>query len=607
MRRGRRGICSVAMASFYGGVSLFSAYFGIRKYHYKVQAFLHESPIGRMPMSKKDLFILSNGSPFTASFFCFISALDKMSPASISAVWNWLCILFLVQCSGSWLPSEASAAATDERLPRRVDSVRNPFEIVHDWKTTYDDAEEDFELTLMEPTSHVLYGQTVPIDVTPPGISTYIVGGEPVDGEATPASWMVVLLTWNQVAGRWQFSGCSGTLIASRYVLTAAHCVEDRLSAPDGWDAVLVQAYKPFERGNGGFDRHFSFVESISIHPNFTTSRFDKDVALIRLSQAADTTLFPVLQLAVPDFPIASGEVVTVYGFGRTSEEEEDLSDVLREVDVPFVPAPLCRQYYGFQVTDDMVCAGLQEGGKDACNGDSGGPLTREVEGTAYQVGIVSWGDGCARANAPGVYTSVSFYYPWIADGVCTDADMQVELADSLCRVDSGAPSMTPSWPPTSLSTTLPPTSFPTPRPTSFPTPAVVPLLDEPSPTEPPSPLPTTSPTSKPSRAPFKSPTRSPSLRPTRQPSASPVLSPTSSPSESNACLALDSPCIPWEVPVCCSGTCLEWWGADNEEIFLCTLLEDNEAGEDEGTSEDSGKKGKSKKKKKKSEDRRGL
>jgi hypothetical protein len=74
VRRGRRGICSVAMASFYVGVSLFSAYFGIRKYHYKVQAFLHESPIGRMPTSKKDLFILSNGSPFTASLLSFVSS-----------------------------------------------------------------------------------------------------------------------------------------------------------------------------------------------------------------------------------------------------------------------------------------------------------------------------------------------------------------------------------------------------------------------------------------------------------------------------------------------------------------------------------------------------
>jgi hypothetical protein len=61
------------------------------------------------------------------------------------------------------------------------------------------------------------------------------------------------------------------------------------------------------------------------------------------------------------------------------------------------------------------MCAGLEQGGKDSCQGDSGGPLVmRDVRGCPYQVGIVSWGEGCAEREAYGVYTRVSHHAEWI-------------------------------------------------------------------------------------------------------------------------------------------------------------------------------------------------
>jgi secreted trypsin-like serine protease len=86
----------------------------------------------------------------------------------------------------------------------------------------------------------------------------------------------------------------------------------------------------------------------------------------------------------------------------------------LRAAKVPFVPDGACGSAYrgaGYRfVADEMICAGdLRRGGVDSCQGDSGGPLVRrDADHRFVQVGIVSWGLGCARPGYPGVYTQLS-------------------------------------------------------------------------------------------------------------------------------------------------------------------------------------------------------
>ena len=227
-------------------------------------------------------------------------------------------------------------------------------------------------------------------DVTSPErVQPRIVGGSPAPTGAYP--WHVVV---DSFLGR-----CGGTLVATRWVMTAAHCVE----GVSPLQLTLVIGRTVLSNTGQGEVRSAS---QIVIHPSYDrfTSRFD--VALVRLSTPATRRW---ARPALAGDPFAPGDVLRAIGHGRTCESSCSGSDQLLQVDLPVQSDATMQSIYGSSFhAATMLGAGPLEGGKDTCQGDSGGPLF--VPGALQPAvpGITSWGAGCARPDAPGVYAEVA-------------------------------------------------------------------------------------------------------------------------------------------------------------------------------------------------------
>ncbi len=218
---------------------------------------------------------------------------------------------------------------------------------------------------------------------------TKIVGGTVATASDNP--FQVALLN-RSIANNFNAQFCGGTLVKANVIVTAAHC-------SDFVTASQVQVLTGTRRLDGtGVRRN---VTRIAIHPNWNPNTFDYDVAVWTLSSS--TSGIPFASLASADPAVGTSLLVT--GWGTLTEGGSKPVD-LRKVTVPLVSTTNCNDSnsYNGQITARMICAGFDAGGRDSCQGDSGGPLARG----SILTGIVSWGEGCARANKHGVYTRVS-------------------------------------------------------------------------------------------------------------------------------------------------------------------------------------------------------
>ncbi|MDG1752112.1 MAG: trypsin-like serine protease, partial [Thalassotalea sp.] len=204
---------------------------------------------------------------------------------------------------------------------------------------------------------------------------------------------------------------CGASYIGGRYVMTASHCVEGA-SAKE--IAVWIGGHDTTKPEGG---QRINATQ-IYMHEDYDTNIINKDIAIIELEKEVQGVvpikfLTPELESSLQD-----GRMLTVMGWGNRSTEDVDFPEVLHETNVALYNIETCKANYTENgetgITDYMICAGFAEGGKDSCQGDSGGPLVFKQDDEWYQAGIVSFGDGCAAKNKPGVYTRVAKLNSWI-------------------------------------------------------------------------------------------------------------------------------------------------------------------------------------------------
>mmetsp|Transcript_43670 Transcript_43670/g.91885 ORF Transcript_43670/g.91885 Transcript_43670/m.91885 type:complete len:460 (-) Transcript_43670:89-1468(-) len=234
-----------------------------------------------------------------------------------------------------------------------------------------------------------------------------------IDGESVPEGQYSYAVSLRDDLGHF----CGGSLIAPDVVLSAAHC-----AVKDDFKVVIGRHHLESTVGDE------VDVNVKMLHPDYNSTTTNNDFMLLFLERAT-TEDVDLVELS-PD-PVFAGAAVTAMGWGDThiDKDIQELATELMEVQLKVITNDECDRSdsdqegwdydYNGKITSSMMCAEHDEQ-KDACQGDSGGPLVIHSEsGGDIQVGVVSWGIGCAHDDFPGVYARVSAQHDWIRKSVC--------------------------------------------------------------------------------------------------------------------------------------------------------------------------------------------
>ena len=255
---------------------------------------------------------------------------------------------------------------------------------------------------------------------------------------------------------------CAGTVIDSRWILTAAHCIFDRHRG----GVRSLRAVTAFANSNVPRQGEARRIKSVAVHPGFAIVArtgtalpgLVNDIALLELETATTAPRQKLLAETGRTAGLTAGSTATVIGWGvtkpRRPDEQSDSTQVsmsLLRAEVPIAKRGVCDAFLAFPgsvPTDSIFCAGDAKGGPDACNGDSGGPIfVPGHAGEPLQAGVVSWGDGCAHPGAYGAYTSVGHFEAWVRQHVPTAQWALPRQASPALSAISGATTGGPAAP----------------------------------------------------------------------------------------------------------------------------------------------------------------
>merc|ERR1712051_6131 len=222
----------------------------------------------------------------------------------------------------------------------------------------------------------------------------------------SPIPWQVSVQT-----GYWHF--CGATILDESTLLSAAHCFYESSASGKSIRAGSV------EKGSGG---QVVNIDQIIWNTNsgfeYNPQTLDNDFVVLKLASALtlnDDVKPACLPSSATYLDVSSSEEQCfTSGWGSLSSGGSS-PNTCQFVRIPAITNAACNSDYGGDITDAMICAGYPGvGGKDACQGDSGGPFVCNDVGKAVIAGVVSWGNGCALADYPGVYARTTYVLDWI-------------------------------------------------------------------------------------------------------------------------------------------------------------------------------------------------